>query len=76
MKIAELRALNSQELSQKEKGLKKELFDLNYQRRLGQVEKPSRFRSIHKSIAQILTILKERELEEAKNGTSKTRTKN
>ena len=72
MKIAELRALNSQELNQKEKGFKKELFDLNYQRRLGQVEKPSRFRLLRKAIAQILTILKERELEEGTNGRTKS----
>ena len=61
MKVKELRQLAIEDLKQKEKTLKKELYDLNYQRRLGQVEKPSRFRLIRKDIAQILTIIKERE---------------
>ncbi|OGX24432.1 MAG: 50S ribosomal protein L29 [Omnitrophica WOR_2 bacterium RIFCSPHIGHO2_01_FULL_48_9] len=61
MKVKEYRAMSSEELLQKEKIFKKELFDLNYQRRMGQVEKPGRFRNIRKGIARILTILKERE---------------
>ena len=66
MKVKELKGLSSDELSQKEKDLKKELFNLNYQRRLGQVEKPARFRNIRIEIARILTILKERESDGAK----------
>ena len=65
MKIKELRNLGSEELIQKEKAFKKELFELNYRRKLGNVEKPSQFKSLHRLIAKILTILKEREL---KNG--------
>ena len=61
MKAQQLRSLSSQELTDKEKGFKKELFDLNFQRKMGQVEKPGRFRSLKKDIARILTILKERE---------------
>ncbi len=66
MKIKEYRVLSADELLQKEKALKKELFDLNYQRRMGQVEKSARFRNIRKDIARILTILKERESDGAK----------
>ena len=40
--------------------LKKELFDLRQQSRLGQVEKPSRFQAIRKEIATIMTVLNER----------------
>ena len=65
MKVKELRNLSSEDLIQKEKNLKKEIFELNYQRKVGAVEKPSRFKSLRKTIAQILTILKERDL---KNG--------
>ncbi len=65
MKIKELRNLGSEELIQKEKTFKKELFELNYQRKVGTVEKPARFKSLRRLIAKILTILKEREL---KNG--------
>lgn len=65
MKIKQLRELSSDELAQKERSIKKELFDLNFQRRLGGVEKPANFRMLKRDIARILTILKERE---QKNG--------
>ena len=61
MKVKELRELNSNELVQKERAFKKELFDLNYQRKLGTVEKNARFRLLRRDIARILTILRERE---------------
>ena len=66
-KLKNLHELSSQELEQKEKTLKKDLFDLNYQRKIGAVEKPSRFKQIRKEIAQILTILKERDSEDERN---------
>lgn len=62
MKTKELRQLTSEDLIQKEKGFKKELFELNAQRKLGRVEKPSRFSYCKKDIARIMTILKEREI--------------
>ena len=61
MKLKELKELNNEELKQKEKSLKKELFDMNYQRRMGTVEKPHQFKLIHRTIARILTIIKERD---------------
>ncbi len=66
MKIKELRQLSDQELVQKEKAFKKEVFDLNFLKEVGQVEKPGQFRNIRRAIARIQTILKERELQ--KNG--------
>lgn len=60
MKSKELKNLNLDELMQKEKALKKELFELKYQRQIGRVEKPSRFKAIRKDIARILTIASER----------------
>ncbi|MFH1360265.1 MAG: 50S ribosomal protein L29 [Candidatus Omnitrophota bacterium] len=68
MKIKELRDLGIDELRDKEKALKKELFDLNFQKKFGQVEKPGRFRVIRRVIARIQTILTER----AKNESTKT----
>ncbi|MCA9405561.1 MAG: 50S ribosomal protein L29 [Candidatus Omnitrophica bacterium] len=62
MKVKELRDLSSEDLAKKEKVFKKDLFDLYYQRQMGAVEKPSRFRQIKRDIARIQTILKEREL--------------
>ena len=61
MKVKEIRELSSGELAQKEKAFKKELFDLNYQLKLGNVDKPSRFRKLKKDVARIMTILRERE---------------
>ena len=60
MKVRELRELTPEDLFQKEKTLKKELFELNFQRRYGRVEKPGRFRSIKREIARIKTLLNER----------------
>lgn len=67
MKASEFKGLSSDELLVKEKAFKKELFDLNYQRKLGQVEKPSRFRAVKRDIARIETILREREIEDERN---------
>jgi large subunit ribosomal protein L29 len=63
MKAKQLRELNSDELRQKAKAFKKELFDLNYQRRMGNVEKPGLFRMLKRDIARMATILRERDLE-------------
>ena len=66
MKADNLRELSSDELVQKEKGFKKDLFDLNFQRTMGNVEKPGRFRVLKRDIARVHTILRERVLEEQK----------
>jgi large subunit ribosomal protein L29 len=60
MDIKEIRAMNDGELIDREAFLKKELFGLRQQSRLGQVEKPSRFGAIRKEVAVILTVLNER----------------
>jgi large subunit ribosomal protein L29 len=68
MKAKELRELSPEELFQKEKNFKKELFDLNYKKKMGGVEKPSRFKILHRDIARILTVLREKELKEKAHG--------
>lgn len=70
MKVSTLRESSSEELVQKEKAFKKELFGLNFQRKIGNVEKPGRFRMLKRDIARVLTILRERELEEKKKDVS------
>ena len=70
MKPNQLRELSSEELIQKEKAFKKELYTLNFQRKTGSVEKPDRFRTLKRDIARIFTILRERELEEKKETVS------
>lgn len=61
MKAEEIKQLSTGDLIQKEQSLKKDLFDLKYQRKIGRVEKPATFKSIKRDIARILTILNERE---------------
>ncbi|HOY09761.1 MAG TPA: 50S ribosomal protein L29 [Candidatus Omnitrophota bacterium] len=60
MKAKDLRNLSQEDLGQKEKALKKDLFDLRYQRKIGRVERPSMFKLIKRDIARIQTILNER----------------
>jgi large subunit ribosomal protein L29 len=57
VKISELQNLTREELIQKEKALKEELYKLNMQRYAGRVEKPHMFGLIKKDIARIKTIL-------------------
>lgn len=57
MKTPELRNLSKEELLQKERSLKEELFKLNQQRYGGRVEKPHLFSNLRKDIARIQTIL-------------------
>lgn len=64
--MKELRGLSAEELLQKEKALKEEMFKLNMQRYSGRVEKPHMFSLIKKDIARIQTILSERK--DKKNG--------
>lgn len=61
MKLKELKVMTPEDLRAKEKNLKKELHDLNYMRKIGRVDKPSRFKMIRRDIARILTILNERD---------------
>ena len=59
MKTQELRALSRDELLQKEKSLKEELYKLNAQRYSGRVDKPHMFSLVKRDIAMIKTILNE-----------------
>ena len=60
MKIKELQVLSQQELLQKEKSLKEELFKLNIQRYSGRVDKPHMFSLIKRDIARIQTLLNQK----------------
>jgi large subunit ribosomal protein L29 len=57
MKIKDLKNLSKEELLQKEKSLKEEIYKLNMQRYAGRVEKPHTFSLLKKDIARIKTIL-------------------
>ncbi|MFO7152543.1 MAG: 50S ribosomal protein L29 [Bacillota bacterium] len=61
MKAKQIRELSDQELIQKLKDLKGELFNLRFQSATGQLDNPKRIREVRKTIARIKTILTERE---------------
>ena len=59
MKLAELRNLSKEDLSVKLNEAKEALQKLNYLKVVGQVDKPHKFKALRKTIAQILTLIKE-----------------
>ena len=59
--LKELRALSSEELFNKIKESKKELFDLRLKQSTGSLDKPSRINELRKNIARMNTILAEKE---------------
>ncbi len=61
MKTKELRNLTREELLQKEKAIKEELFKLNMQRYGGRVDKPHMFSLLKRDVARIKTILTEKQ---------------
>ena len=66
MNVKEIRDKSNDELLKTLDEFKKELFDLRFQRATGPIDNPMRIRELRKSIARILTVLKERESEAAK----------
>ena len=63
MNIKEVRDKSTEELAKTLDEFKKELFDLRFEKATGTVENPMRIRELKKSIARILTVIKERESE-------------
>ena len=60
MKSGEVRDLTTDELKDKLLQLRKEQFNLRFQRASGQLEKTARVREVRKDIARIKTVLGER----------------
>ncbi len=63
MKINEIRDLSTAELEEKLQACKQELFNLRFQKAVNQLENPKRITEVKKTIARILTIVHERELQ-------------
>lgn len=59
---AELRALSADDLADKLREAKEELFNLRFQNATGQLENNARLRTVRRDIARIYTVLREREL--------------
>ena len=62
MKIGDVRVMTPDEVEDKILELKKEQFNLRFQRATGQLESTSRVRVVRRDIAKLLTIASERRL--------------
>ncbi len=62
MKITDVRELNENELNDKVKELKEELFNLRFQEATGQLENVMRIKEVRRNIARVKTVLRERAL--------------
>ena len=60
MKIADVRGLTPDQLSDSLLSLKKEQFNLRFQKATGQLESTARVREVRRDIARILTTLRSR----------------
>ena len=60
MKAAEVRELSVDELRQREKDLDDQIFRLRIQKSMGQLEAPTKLRTLRRDLARIKTILRER----------------
>ena len=61
MKAADLREMSDQELEQRLKDFKAELFNLRFQQATGQLQNPIMLRDTRHNIARVKTILRERD---------------
>lgn len=66
MKASEVRIKTPDELATELEALKKEQFNLRFQRASGQLENTARMRQVRRDIARIQTIAAEKQKEEAK----------
>ncbi len=60
MKVSELRDLSISELEQKESDLRKEFFNLRFQKATGEIVNPQRITQVKRDIARILTVVGEK----------------
>jgi len=61
MKVGELRTKSDDELKDSLLGLRKEAFNLRFQRTSGQLENTARIREVRRDIARIKTVLRQRQ---------------
>jgi large subunit ribosomal protein L29 len=65
-KIADVRAKSADELQETLEGLRKEQFNLRFQRATGQLEAVGRIKEVRRTIARVKTIMAERNRAPAK----------
>ncbi|TVV08698.1 50S ribosomal protein L29 [Lactobacillus jensenii] len=64
MKAKDIRSLTTDQMLEKEKQYKEELFNLRFQQATGQLENTVRLRQVRKNIARIKTVLSEEALKQ------------
>ncbi|HBE78292.1 MAG TPA: 50S ribosomal protein L29 [Firmicutes bacterium] len=62
MKAKEIRDMTSDELKNNLSSLKEELFNLRFQLATGQLDNSMKVKDVRKSIAKVMTVMREREL--------------
>ncbi len=62
---SELRELPDDELRARVDAAKEELFNMRFQLATGQLDNPMRIKEVRRELARLLTLLRERELEES-----------
>ena len=60
MKAAELRDLDRDELSVKERDLADQLFRMRIQKSMGQLEAPEKIRTVRRDLARVKTVLRQK----------------
>lgn len=60
-KAKDIRNYSAEELTEKIRSLKTEIFTLNQKKHIGQLDRPHRIKQVRREIAQINTIISERE---------------
>jgi len=58
--ISEYRNKTVDELRQEENSMRKELFNLRFQKVTGEIENPQRIKRVRKDIARVLTVINEK----------------
>ena len=66
MKAKELRDLTYEELLKKESDLQEELFNLRFRLATGQLDNPMELKSVKKDMARVKTVIRQMDLEKAK----------
>lgn len=62
MKISEIREMPNEDIGREVKEKRRALFNLRFQKETEQLERPAELRQLKRDIAQMLTVLHEREL--------------
>jgi large subunit ribosomal protein L29 len=60
MKIKELREMSVEELGARKRELRQEMLNLRVQQQIGQLENPSRIRTLRREVARIGTLITQR----------------